>query len=119
MTRQKQRRMARILLIAAGTLILLTGAMISYSPPAAEADAAPAEFGTLPREALLDLNDASAGELICLPGIGPAKAEAIIARRTELGGFQTREDVLSVPGIGEATLEKISPYITYGTRSTP
>lgn len=119
MTRQKQRRTARLLLIAAGTLVLLTAAVLSYSPPAAEAGAAPAEFGALSREALLDLNEASAGELICLPGIGPAKAEAIIARRAELGGFRTREDVLSVPGIGEATLEKISPYITYGTRSTP
>ncbi|MGM9615100.1 MAG: ComEA family DNA-binding protein [Oscillospiraceae bacterium] len=119
MTRQTQRRLAHVLLIASGALILLTGAVILHAPSGAETDAEPAEFGTLPRDALLDLNDASAEELVCLPGIGPVKAEAIIARREELGGFQTREDILSVPGIGEATLEKISPYITYGTRSTP
>lgn len=119
MTRQKQRRLAHILLIAAGALILLTGAVILHSPSAAEIRAEPAEFGALPRDALLDLNNATAEELMCLPGIGPVKAEAILSRRAELGGFETREDILSVPGIGEATLEKISPYITYGTRSTP
>ena len=40
-------------------------------------------------------------------------AEAILARRAELGAFRSVEDILSVPGIGEATYEKIEPYITY------
>ncbi len=119
MTRQKQRRLARCLLITAGALIFLTGAVILHVPPEAELCTAPAEFGALPQEALLDLNDATAEELACLPGIGPVKAEAIIARRAELGGFQTQEDILSVPGLGEATLEKISPYIICKARSIP
>lgn len=61
----------------------------------------------------LDLNDATAEELESLPGIGPALAEHILERRAELGGFRTREDVLSVSGIGEATYTAIEPYITY------
>ena len=48
-----------------------------------------------------------------LPGVGPVLAEAIVDRRAELGAFRTEEDVLSVPGIGAATYEKIAPYITY------
>lgn len=61
----------------------------------------------------LDLNDATAEELEGLPGIGPALAEHILERRAELGAFRTREDVLSVYGIGEATYAAIEPYITY------
>ena len=61
----------------------------------------------------LDLNDAEAAELEELPGIGPVLAAAILDRRAELGAFRTREDVLSVPGIGEGTYAAIEPYITY------
>ena len=61
----------------------------------------------------LDLNEASAEELEDLPGIGPVLAERILARRAELGAFRTREDVLSVPGVGEAVYAGIEPYITF------
>ena len=47
-----------------------------------------------------------------LPGIGPAKAEAIAAYRTEHGPFRTVDQLMEVSGIGEATLEALRPYIT-------
>ena len=64
---------------------------------------------------VLDLNTASQGDLIRLPGIGEKKAAAILAWREENGPFQTVEDLLSVDGIGEKTLSNIRPYVTVGT----
>ncbi|WP_416149294.1 helix-hairpin-helix domain-containing protein [Salipaludibacillus sp. HK11] len=57
------------------------------------------------------INQASATELTALPGIGPAKAEAIVAYREENGPFQTVEEIIQVPGIGEKTLEAIRDEI--------
>jgi comEA protein len=64
-------------------------------------------------DSLLDLNHATSEELQSLPGIGPVLAQRILDWREENGSFQSVEDVLSVKGIGQATYEKISPYITY------
>lgn len=97
-------------------LALLAAAVLFRPAAPAPMDFAPAADGTPYR---LDLNDATAPELEALPGIGPVLAERILASRTELGRFETEADVLSVPGIGEATYKKIAPYITYGNEVSP
>lgn len=53
---------------------------------------------------LINLNAATEAELLRLPGIGPAKARAIVAYRQSRGPFASVEDVLRVPGIGPSTL---------------
>jgi competence protein ComEA len=53
----------------------------------------------------VDLNRADAAELETLPGVGPVLADRIVAYREANGPFSTIEDLLSVPGIGEAKLE--------------
>jgi competence protein ComEA len=53
---------------------------------------------------VVDLNTATEAELLRLPGIGPAKARAIVAYRQSRGPFASVEEVLRVPGIGPATL---------------
>ncbi|HWO97945.1 MAG TPA: helix-hairpin-helix domain-containing protein [Bacillus sp. (in: firmicutes)] len=60
---------------------------------------------------LVNINSASSEELQSLPGIGPAKAEAIITYREEQGGFQKKEDLMNVSGIGEKSFEKIKEHI--------
>jgi len=60
----------------------------------------------------LDINEANIDELILLPGIGKAKARAIVRYREENGRFSRIEDLVKVPGIGAKTLEKLKPYIT-------
>ena len=61
----------------------------------------------------LNVNTASLEELETLPYIGEAKAKAIIEYREEHGPFSSPEDLLSVPGIGEKTLERIRGKITF------
>ncbi len=62
---------------------------------------------------LLKINQATIEELIDLPGIGPKMAERIIAYRTEHGRFQTLHDLKGVKGIGDKTLERLNPLITF------
>jgi len=56
--------------------------------------------------AKVNINKASKEELTQLDGIGPAKAEAIMAYREKNGHFAKPEDLMNVKGIGEATFNK-------------
>ena len=51
-------------------------------------------------------------ELETLPDVGPVTAEAIIAWRTEHGGYTAVDELLEVDGIGDATLSKLAPHVT-------
>ena len=55
-------------------------------------------------DGLIDLNRATAAKIAELHGIGPVLAERIVAHREERGPFEAIEDLLDVPGIGEAKL---------------
>ncbi len=63
---------------------------------------------------LVDINTADAALLEELPGIGPAKALAILALRGERGAFASVEELDDVKGIGPATLERLRPYAVAG-----
>ena len=54
----------------------------------------------------VDINSADAATLAnALQGIGPAKAEAIVAYREKHGPFKSVDDLVMVKGIGEKTVE--------------
>lgn len=59
----------------------------------------------------VNINQASAEELMTLPGIGESKAESIIRYRESSGSFQKVEDIMQIPGIKEALFEKIKDLI--------
>jgi competence protein ComEA len=63
-----------------------------------------------------DPNTAALDDLLLLPGVGPATANAIIASRDSLGGFVYLDDLAKVPGIGRETLARLAPFITLGCR---
>ena len=71
----------------------------------------------------VNVNSADLEELKSLPGIGDAKAAAIIAYRSEHGAFSSVEDLANVSGIGAATVEKLRPMVELGdgtvSRSAP
>ncbi|MBE3563766.1 MAG: ComEA family DNA-binding protein [Hydrogenibacillus schlegelii] len=64
--------------------------------------------------AKVNLNTADAALLQTLPGIGPARAQAIIAYREEHGPFRDVTELKNVSGIGPKTLEQLLPYVTVG-----
>ena len=62
-------------------------------------------------ESLVNLNTATKEQLMSLPGIGESKAQAILSYRKENGGFAGTEEVMQVEGIKAGVYEKIKEYI--------
>ena len=71
------------------------------------ADTAPSSADT----GLININTASADELKSLSGIGDVTAEKIIEYRSSKA-FKSKEDIMSVDGIGSKTFKKIQDDIT-------
>lgn len=61
---------------------------------------------------LISLNQATKEELMTLPGIGQSKAEAILSYRQEHGKFSSIEDLMKITGIKDGVYNKIKDYIT-------
>ena len=61
----------------------------------------------------LPINMSRQEELEMLPRIGPRLAATIVQVRQTRGRFNTPDDLLEVPGIGPATLERILPLISF------
>jgi competence protein ComEA len=59
----------------------------------------------------VNINTATAAELDKIPGIGPAKAQAIVDYRTQNGNFAAIEDIQKVKGIKSGVFGKIRDYI--------
>ncbi|NBD22905.1 ComEA family DNA-binding protein [Paenibacillus glycinis] len=62
----------------------------------------------------IDVNHATSAELDALPGIGAAKAEAIVAERERGGPFRSADDLLRVKGIGPKLLDTMKSLIVLG-----
>ncbi len=59
----------------------------------------------------ININQASAEQLMTLPGIGESKANVILQYRDEHGAFQTVEDLMKIPGIKQGVFDKIKNRI--------
>jgi competence protein ComEA len=67
----------------------------------------------------VDLNTAGVGELIALPGIGPATAARIVEDRQRRGPYRRVDDLLRVKGIGPKKLARLRPHVRVGNRPLP
>lgn len=79
--------MKRLHIILALCLIILAGMILAQGLRAQEMEK-------------ININQASAGELKQLRGIGPKLAERIVQYREEHGPFRSPEDIMKVKGIG-------------------
>ena len=61
---------------------------------------------------LVNINTADMAGLCALPGIGEGRAKAILEYREKQGGFQKKEDIMQVSGIGEKMYARMEEYLT-------
>lgn len=84
---------------------------VAYQTPSVSLPAQPA----LPEMDPIDINTATEEEFDLLPGIGPAKAQDIVADRTRNGPFEGIEDLARVDGISPRMVEQWKELIYAGT----
>ena len=66
----------------------------------------------------ININTATADQLNMLPGVGPAKSQALVNYRTKNGNFKNIEDLQKVPGIKQKKIEKLKQYIIFEGETT-
>lgn len=113
---------------AAALTAILWGALFLIAPvwqlPQSAAEYSPIDIqsnstSSVPRgDAIIDVNIADADALTALPGIGPAKAAAIVAYRAENGPFANLSDLEKVSGISARMVESWSGLAVAGTSDT-
>jgi competence protein ComEA len=92
--------------------VLVDGEQVLVGVPAPAAAPTTSDVPGAPTGVLVDLNLATQAELEALPEVGPVTAQAILAWRDEHGTFTSVSELLEVDGIGEATLETLTPFVT-------
>ncbi|MEK3890660.1 helix-hairpin-helix domain-containing protein [Bacillus sp. FSL K6-3431] len=64
------------------------------------------------KDGIININKADSTELESLPGVGPAKAKAIIEYREQNGPYQQIDDLQKISGIGPKSFEKLQDLIS-------
>jgi len=80
--------------------------------PAIGDAAAASGVGGVAADGTVNLNTADSAALETLPRVGPAIAQRILDWREKNGRFSAVEDLLDVPGIGDATFEGLRDLVT-------
>jgi len=99
-----------------GTFLVVMIGLMAFRAYAPHLRARPTDFAA-PR--LVDLNTADRTELIQVAGIGPERADAILAHRATYGPFQRVDELDAVRGIGIKTLTKSRPHLMASGGSAP
>ncbi|MFC1557267.1 ComEA family DNA-binding protein [candidate division KSB1 bacterium] len=121
----RERPVVYVLIIAflAGSALLLTSRYTQYQLEHSLYDYSRedsvffAKTGLINRPALLDsaqytiINSLTVSELMTIKGIGEVLGERIVSFRKQKGPIKSKEDLLSIPGIGTVRTEAIMEYI--------
>lgn len=120
-----EKALIRILIISNCIMVLFyigmrfNGYLETKELPTVTVDETYSEENNITREdnyvIMVDINTDNLFLLCQLPGIGEAKASAILEYRKENGDFTSIEELLEVPGIGEAVYNNLKDliYIEY------
>jgi competence protein ComEA len=98
--------------LAVVAVFMLIALPVIAAEPAAPAKKAPGLEGQI------NINTATAEQLVLLPGVGKKTADAIIEFRTKNGNFKAVDDIAKVKGIGAQKLEKIKKYLVLEGETT-
>ena len=110
---RKSSRLARGL-VALSVLLASTGAIAGPAAPGKEVRPAAAATSS---QGVVNINTATEEQLCFLPRIGPAKARAIIARRTRQP-FRSDTELTRVKGIGRKTYRLLRTFVTLKGETT-
>ncbi len=58
----------------------------------------------------INLNIANAEAIQYIPGVGPSKAGKIIQARTKIGKFSSMDEIDSIKGFGERTMQDVKKH---------
>lgn len=70
-------------------------------------------------EVRLDANEAEAAFFRYLPGMNPAYAQIIEQQRREMGGFASRDVIMSLSGVDETALKQAVPFLLIKQSENP
>ena len=107
--------MIRAVLSAALAVLALTGEARADPPRAPTPTVATTATNAL---GVVNINEAGAEELVRLPGVGPARADAIVNLRGRVRRFNHAEDLLRVRGIGRVGFRRMRPFVTLSGPTT-
>ena len=115
--KEKSKNQSRMLIGFALILIALvlivtairTPSVISFSETVSETATSQTELAvTYP----LDINTATAEELMTVNGIGEKRAYRIVAYRKEIGSYKSLDDLKGIRGFDDELVEYLSEYLT-------
>ncbi len=95
--------------------LVAVAVLVCTHPPAAAAaqqTAAPRSGAKPAVTSVINLNTASAADLLVLPGIGAKTAALIVEYRQKNGPFKKIEELMNVRGVGEKSFLKLREQIT-------
>ncbi|WP_437732594.1 helix-hairpin-helix domain-containing protein [Sorangium sp. So ce1335] len=80
-------------------------------PPSSDGGPGAPAGGGVTADGKVVLNLATEADLMRLPGVGPAKAAAILALRAKMKRFRKVDDLLRVKGLGRRSLKRLRPLV--------
>jgi comEA protein len=100
-----------------GAALVIAALWLGASEPVL-AQEAPSVTARSAPSGVVNVNVADSEQLRLLPGVGPAKAQAILEYRKAKGPFKKVEDLMEVSGIGARALERMRPYVVLEGKTT-